>query len=118
VGVDRVDGATIGAGEYAERIPAAGHRALHVAYAGASDDLVAAWNATMLGIPLSVVVSDDFVGGFGAAVTGLIAAGDVAEVVVILARRRAAGTTDGTLPRLVTCLRGIAGVAPVVLPPR
>ena len=115
VGVKAVDRAAVGAAEYAERIPAVTHRGLHAA-AGLADDVLAAWHDTMPEMPLEVVAGDDVVSALANAVRREIAAPAVGQVVVVLARRRCSYSTGTTLRGLVTALRQIDGVTPVVLP--
>jgi hypothetical protein len=80
------------------------------------DDVTSAWSVTMPAIPLEVVAGEDVVSAFAGAIRRAIAAPQVREVVVVLARR-APGTTGSTMRRLVTTLREIDGVTPIVLPP-
>ena len=116
VGVKVCDRAAFRAFEYAERIPAVAHRALHAPAQTNDDDLIGLWHLWLPGVPLEIVHGADVAVALTNAARRQAAVPDVSEVVVVLARRTSPSASGSTLRRLVTALREVDRVTPVVLP--
>jgi hypothetical protein len=117
VTVKAVDPVSLWMIDYAERIPAARRYGLHATCGATADVVRAEWRTAVPEMPLEIVEGDDVASALAANVTDELADPDVNEVVVLLCGRRLTGARASQLPRVVSALRELAGVAPIVLPP-
>ena len=113
VAVKSVDDIAVRSVDYAERIPAAIHEAVH---AGGTDDFDR-WSEEVPDLALEVVGGADVAETLAETVRIKLDSRSVQEVVLVLARRRPFDADGTTLRAIVRRCGLIRGAVPIVLPP-